>query len=207
VQVSAWIGSDDRALLAMDSPLGWPHAMGAALAKHNAGASISTPANRLFRRCTDDVVRTVLGKTPLEVGADRIARTALTALSLLADLGALIGNDVRLAWDAHLGIGVWAIEVYPAGTLRAYQRLGTVADSNDLATRKRSLLGHLKKSGTLIFGNGKEEGLENEHVLDSVLCAIAAVDFLEERALTPQTDEEKALARKEGWIWVRRPEL
>jgi predicted RNase H-like nuclease len=202
-QIYNWIASADRVLLAMDSPLGWPHPMGRALIKHKAGAPIAFGANDLFRRYTDEVVRKALGKLPLEVGADRIARTAVAALSLLADLGALVGKAIPLAWDAQVGKSTWAIEVYPAGTLRAYQRMGAVTDSKDSKPGKRSLVSRMKKSGTLRFESGMEKGIDNEHVLDSVLCAISAVDFLEKRAIAPRTDKERNLARKEGWIWVR----
>lgn len=202
-QIYSWIQIVERALLAMDSPLGWPLSMGEALVKHKAGAPIRIKANNLFRRCTDEVVRRTLGKSPLEVGADRIARTALVALSFLEDLSVLVGKPIPLAWDAQFDGGVWAIEVYPAGTLRAYQKLDLVTDSTDASLKKRSLLNRMSESGALQFEKGKDKAIDNEHVLDSVLCAISAVDFLERRVIAPVSNKERDFAQKEGWIWVR----
>jgi hypothetical protein len=39
-------------------------------------------------------------------------------------------------------------------------------------------------------------------ILDAVLCVLAGVDFLKGEVLFPK---DMALARKEGWIWVRDP--
>lgn len=202
-QIYGWIQTAERALLAMDAPLGWPSPMGRALAEHKAGAPIAIKANDLFRRYTDEVVRRTPGKSPLEVGADRIARTARTALSFLADLGVLVGKSIPLAWKARIDRGIYAIEVYPAGTLRVHQRMGTVVGSANTDEKKRSLLNKMSESGTLRFENEKDTAIANEHVLDSVLCAASAVEFLEERVIFPRTENERDLAQKEGWIWVR----
>jgi Protein of unknown function (DUF429) len=88
-RIVRWIGERPTArwLLALDAPLGWPADMGAALVQHRAGAPIDVQANMLFRRETDRYVARKLRKTPLDVGADRIARTAHAALKLLADVG------------------------------------------------------------------------------------------------------------------------
>jgi hypothetical protein len=74
------------ALIAIDAPLGWPAGAGEAFTAHRAGDSIPIEADALFRRETDRFVYRLLGQTPLEVGADKIARTALAALSFLGDL-------------------------------------------------------------------------------------------------------------------------
>ena len=39
-------------------------------------------------------------------------------------------------------------------------------------------------------------------VLHAVLCLLAGVDFLSREAVAPEP-ERVALARREGWIWVR----
>ena len=82
--IHGWMGDSDACLLAMDAPLGWPQAMGDELARHRAGDGIVTTPNELFRRLTDRDIQERLKKTPLDVGADRIARTAHAALTLLA---------------------------------------------------------------------------------------------------------------------------
>jgi len=202
-QVAGWLKPASTALLALDSPLGWPALLGKTLFDHNAGLPIHEKANELFRRHTDEVVKEALGKPPLEVGADRIARTAIAALSLLADLGSLIGKNIALTWEPGLDEGIRAIEVYPAGTLRAYQHIGFVPNSGKVDHDKRGLIAKMRKNGRLRFNGSKS--VDNQHVLDSVLCAVAATDFVEKKVIFPRTDEERELARKEGWIWVRDP--
>ena len=81
--------------------------------------------------------------------------------------------------------------------------MGTVVGSANTDEKKRSLLNKMSESGTLRFENEKDTAIANEHVLDSVLCAASAVEFLEERVIFPRTENERDLAQKEGWIWVR----
>jgi hypothetical protein len=50
---------------------------------HRAGMSLETPADPMFRRTTDVFIQRTLKKTPLDVGADRIARTAYATLAIL----------------------------------------------------------------------------------------------------------------------------
>ena len=85
------------AIVGLDAPLGWPAAMGRVLSGHRAGEAVGLPANDLFRRHTDRVVREHIGKQPLDVGADRIARTAVAALDLLAELRRLTGRALPVA--------------------------------------------------------------------------------------------------------------
>ena len=44
--------------------------------------------------------------------------------------------------------------------------------------------------------------LQNADVLDAALCVVAALDFLSGEGMPP---DEPKVARREGWIWVRRP--
>jgi predicted RNase H-like nuclease len=66
-QVHSWLQETPSSLIALDSPLGWPAALGQALSGHKAGGRISNTPNKLFRRTTDEVVKERLGKSPLEV--------------------------------------------------------------------------------------------------------------------------------------------
>jgi hypothetical protein len=78
--IAGWIrDSQDPVLIAIDAPLGWPKPLAETLINHSAGMPIETPANAMFRRITDVFIQTRLGKRPLDVGADRIARTAYAA--------------------------------------------------------------------------------------------------------------------------------
>jgi len=192
------------ALLALDAPLGWPAALGTGLSNHQAGRPMPASSNTLFRRCTDEVIRGKLRKAPLEVGANFIARTAVSALKLLADLSELQQTDVLLAWDPDRRGRLSAIEVYPAGTLRAYQAMGYVQQGGSTENRKRRLVASLERSGRLRFRPHAVQEVRNEHVLDAVLCCLAALDFLEGKTIAPAADHVEK-ARKEGWIWVRDP--
>ena len=84
--IGEWISNSGNFLLAMDAPLGWPQDFGTVLANHSAGMPLQEKPNQFFRRETDRFVQRTLGKVPLDVGADRIARTALSALQLLGKL-------------------------------------------------------------------------------------------------------------------------
>jgi hypothetical protein len=95
-----WLDQRDNVLIALDAPLGWPRALGACLQSHMAGAPLDSEANALFRRATDDEIKVRLSKRPLDVGADRIARTAVAALELLGALRRETGRPVPLAWAA-----------------------------------------------------------------------------------------------------------
>lgn len=191
-------------LLALDSPLGWPSALGRNLVEHEAGRPVSDDSDTLFRRLTDKAIQEKLGKTPLEVGADRIARTARAALSLIGGLEKLLGRDILLAWNPQIEGSIQAIEVYPAGTLRAYELLGYVEMARIAGDGKMKLLESLCRSGRLVFEGDSKKGISNEHALDSVLCSVAGADFLQGQSIFPPQGTEH-LARKEGWIWVRDP--
>ena len=183
--VKRWI-RDRRAdsgsvLLALDAPLGWPEPLALSLQNHQAGERINSLPNRLFRRRTDHFIWKCIRKKPLEVGADRIARTALAALRFLDDLRKELNEPIPLAWDPSI-TGLSAIEVYPAATLKVHGILDTPWPS----------------------GSDHLQGIPD--VRDAMLCALAAHDFLTGCALRPRTDKEKRLARREGWIWVRDPQ-
>jgi hypothetical protein len=46
--------------------------------------------------------------------------------------------------------------------------------------------------------------LENSHMLDAVVCVLAGADFLRGQCFRPKN---LLSSKKEGWIWVREPEL
>ena len=84
--IAGWVrDAQDAVLIAIDAPLGWPKPLAETLIHHSAGMPIETPANAMFRRTTDLFIQQKLNKTPLDVGADRIARTAYAALTILGN--------------------------------------------------------------------------------------------------------------------------
>jgi len=193
-----WISHAESCLLALDAPLGWPMPMGRELVAHQAGEVVATPPNDLFRRETDRDVQRRFRKTPLDVGADRIARTAHAALSLLGELRKRTGQPIPLLWEHDRGPGTAAIEVYPAATLLAH---GTPASSYKKTTQRPVRTRIAEALGTVLtLPQNVDPMLNDADCLDAVVCVLAAVDFVEGRAVPPS---DVSTARREGWIWVR----
>lgn len=187
-------------LLAIDAPLGWPATLAQTLHTHCAGAPIPPTANALFRRNTDNVVAKALGKRPLDVGADRIARTAHAALQLLSRLREVHALEIPLAWRPGSIATTCTIEVYPAGTLvsRALPSSGYKGTSAEATTIRRQIIdgieAELKPRDELI-----DLMSSSDHLLDAALCCLAAGDFVDARVIEPEDPE---IAKQEGWIWV-----
>jgi predicted RNase H-like nuclease len=117
--IRSWLEPNTPTLIALDAPLGWPKKLGETLMTHRAGQKVEADPNDLFRRKTDKVVKCKINKQPLDVGADRIARTARAALELLGDIRINTDPPIPLAWQPPTQPGIYAIEVYPAATLKA----------------------------------------------------------------------------------------
>ena len=188
--VAAWVGDAESALIALDAPLGWPCALGPALAAHEAGRPLVENPDRLFHRLTDEVVEARLGKRPLEVGANLIARTAHAALAFLEAVRFHTRRPISLLWEQRPPRGVGAIEVYPAATRLAR---GWAVETVSLAELAQVMEGDLK-----ILDGGTAD------VWDAALCLVAARDFLSGTAVPPSQLE---VARREGWIWVMGTEV
>ena len=197
--VVGWLVDSRSALLALDAPLGWPDALGDALHAHQAGRPIRGDPNDLFRRETDLFIKRMVGKQPLDVGADRIARTAQAALNLLDEIRRLTGEPIPLSWESGVPTGVQAIEVYPAATLIVHgmqmkgYKLKDDRDARKQIIRKLGEQIDLPADITLME--------ESADALDAVVCLLAGVDFLRGEVYAPR---HPARSRKEGWIWVRK---
>ncbi|ABM61432.1 DUF429 domain-containing protein [Halorhodospira halophila] len=198
----------DAPLLALDAPLGWPHALGQQLTQHRAGDALSADASELFNRTTDRFVHQHIGKKPLDVGADRIARTAHAALTFVDALRHQRGWSLPMRWspgelqrsDADAG---GLVEVYPAATLQAHAipaKGYKGRDAEGAAARER-----VATAVAEVLGGGFEvpQLATRSDGLDAVLCLLAARDFLNGEAMPPPTVDEQL--RQEGWIWVRAP--
>ncbi len=190
-------------LLAFDAPLGWPAPLGPALAAHRAGDPLSDlSCDALFQRLTDRVVRAHAGKRPLDVGADRIARTAHVSLGLLDALRQRSGRALPLAWEAGALEGSAAIEVYPAATLalRGWPSAGYKGKSPKARPLRTELCDRLARE--LTVPAALRPALEDsDHALDAALCVLAGADFLRGNVLAPGP-EQRERALREGWIWV-----
>lgn len=188
----------ERALFALDAPLGWPAALGKALVAHQAGGVIEGTPHELFRRATDRFVKNEIGKQSLDVGADRIARTAHAALRQLEDLRIRLSSDIPLAWNSKIA-GLAAIEVYPAATLMAHgiNASGYKAPAS-VSCRARVMTDVATR---IELARGVHPDISRgSDALDAVICLLAAQDFLSGAAHPPEDHE---LAKKEGWIWVK----
>jgi hypothetical protein len=212
------------AVLALDAPLGWPASLGTALGAHHAGDRLGPDADLLFRRETDRVVRTRVGKQTLDVGADRIARTAVSALDLLdrirrgpgsapsalaqSALAALTTEDQLRAFRREAGLlpspkhgGSGGDEVYPAGWLhlaglpsRGYKK----ASQREV---RETILADLETRCVLEIDPSRLLG--NADLLDGLICLLCAVDTMEGRCPGPEScGVDRATAKAEGWIWL-----
>jgi len=190
--------------LALDAPLGWPQALEKALRGHRAGAALRFDADELFHRLTDDVVKKELKlkQNPMEVGADKIARTAHKALWFLDQVRERTGHKVPLASEPGQATGVAAIEVYPAATLAGRGLPTTGYKKGDEAPgNRRDLIDRL--ASTVAVGPSiSDKMVANDDLLDAALCVVAGFDFLAEDVFAP-VGEQMERAKREGWIWFK----
>lgn len=169
-------------LIALDAPLGWPTPQGSALAVHVAGTPLEATANALFRRATDDVVAREVSKRPLDVGADRIERTAHRALAFLGELRTHTGLDRPLAWGPGEVNTTCAVEVYPAATLevrglssKGYKGTNGTARRGELVTELRQHLRFGADSSwwRRVVPNPRPELVDRERTLATVHHRVA----------------------------------
>lgn len=197
--VGGWIKG--LTIIAVDAPLGWPAPMATALSSHRAGEEIAIDSGAMFARMTDHTVHDRIGKRPLEVGANLIARAALAALGLIEQIREESGLALPLLWEPG-GTVVGFIEVYPAATLLSRGLATGGYKKNDMAglEARRDLVKRLSSEVTL------KPGLESvaavDHILDAVLCVVAAADFMQDDVVHPPVSGFET-THKEGWIWFR----
>ena len=200
VSIARWLDASEHFLIAMDAPLGWPAPLADVLSTHWAGQPLPGEADRLFRRATDEFVHTELKKRPLDVGADRIARTAKWALSLLLQVRERTKLSIPLVWTPGEGCGV--IEVYPAATLKSRGILATGYKDRQAEDKRRRIFDRLQDEieACDVPPEEFERVTKRGDLLDAVVCVLAGADFVRGEAFRPQDGER---ARREGWIWFR----
>jgi len=188
-------------VIAVDAPLGWPKAMPTSLSTHLAGQAVETTAHEMFRRYTDNHVRsTYAGAQPLDVGADRIARASWRALHVLQFLRRRLNRSIPLAWRNENINDTVAIEVYPAATLRARNLYSKGYGKPDaVEVRERIAVAVSQELPWL-----PDKVRVPCHEFDAAICLLAAFDFLLGRAIAPPVGQAGAVAQ-EGWIWVKAP--
>lgn len=152
----------------------------------------------MFRRTTDQFIKQHIGKQPLDIGADRIARTVHAALSFLETLRKATGEAIPLVWEPALLPGIQVIEVYPTATLIACGITVPTYKGKEGREARKTLLKLLGEHITLPADTSLMEN--NDNALDAAICVLAAADFLSGLVLKPTNQD---FAMKEGWIWVR----
>jgi len=204
--VSSWIRENrtTKTLIAMDSPLGWPIKLGEELIGHTAGSSLSTEAHQMFRRRTDFFIKEQANKQSLDVGADRIARTAHAALRLIDEIKEQVGVPIPLAWNSELRHPISVIEVYPAVTLKSCQLLPVTSYKKESNKEREQVFDGLSEFMALSDVD-KQSIIDDDDILDAMVCVLAGSHFINEESVGPVTAKDRALAEKEGWIWAKIP--
>jgi len=192
------LAPENPILLAIDAPLGWPAPLARALYNHTAGVPLSLDPGTGFARETDRFVREKTGLKPLDVGADRIARTAAAALTLIEALRTRTGQRLPLLSSPEEAENGGLIEVYPAATLKQHG-LPHRGYKKPHATRERMAITS-DISGKLDLRPCRQACIESDHCLDAVLCILTAIDFMNGDCLPPFNN----LPSQEGWIWFSR---
>ncbi len=212
-------------LLALDAPLGWPRPMGRVLECHTAGAALPekyADADLFFRRRTDRFIVDEIGKTPIEVGANLIARVTHTTLRLIGMLQSELKNAAVKMADAPLRSypapteGVNFIEVYPALAGPFFLEKGekpTQRDWRSLAAELKTKKKKAKTDGEETWdgrlhqiadrldvciredavNDTKGTKARRDHGLDAILCAWTGARFLHDGCVAP--DEVKVSPR------------
>jgi predicted RNase H-like nuclease len=200
--VLGWMDSapnPESILIAIDAPLGWPAQLGQKLHHHNAGDPIEIEPNKIFRRETDRFIKQKICKQPLDVGADRIARTAHKALEILGEIRTRAGVQLPLAWTPKKPHQPAAIEVYPAATLLAHGLEIKGYKGLQGSKVRAALLAELSNQVDLPVDHSLM--VDKDDPFDAFVCLLAGADFLRDEVYMPR---DLDLAKREGWIWVKR---
>lgn len=207
--VAGWVRQvcrDTPVLIAIDAPLGWPKAMrGHSFVSHSAGEPLEICADQLFSRETDREIEHRVGKKPLEVGANLIARSAHGALRFLRELSRDIDTDapLPLAWSPFdLERGPCVVEVYPGATMKAHRiPTGRYKKKGKDGLPDRHRIANCLRNGGMVFEMGINYVARNDYLVDAAVCVLAGRDFVAECAAGPDRKQRSA-AQQEGWIWV-----
>lgn len=199
-------------LLCVDSPLGWPVPLGHRLAEHRAGEPVGSDPEHLFRRDTDRDIRARLGKTPLDIGADRIARTAWSVLDVIGAVrvrGLMVHVPTDYRWlraeGRHPSPDALLFESYPAAWCASesvrtsgYRPAEAVARRAELLTEVRERVALQRIA--LDLPHGEQSFTRRADDLDALICVLVGVDIV--RQLCPPPSDQLRAAT-EGWIWCK----
>ncbi len=202
--LNLWLADHSGPVMAcIDAPLGWPAAFSDILATHQAGMPITIDKGQFFPRITDKLVHQKLGKRPLEVTANYIARTAHRALQLIGVLNQSINGTFQLFLDSGKIPYYGLAETYPAGWLISEQYNHKGYKKSE-AMREEILESIEQRYSLAIALAHRRRIIQWEHTFDALLCCLCGVDILQQRCLAPEDlDIPKKIAQKEGWVWFK----
>jgi predicted nuclease with RNAse H fold len=196
--ITALVQAVDK--LGIDVPLGWPLAFANAVAQHSnqglwpADYTHSESLAYRYRRTDLWVWRALKTSPPLSVSTDRIAIPAMRAAAVLSRL------PERVVLD---GSGV-VVEVYPAAALRRWGFTWRGYKRRDKADARRLLVERLFQGTARWLSVGPAEAercFASDDAFDALIAALvaraAAVGLVD-----AVPEEDKAVARSEGWIAV-----
>lgn len=197
--IAGWVKESGQTVLAIDAPLGWPVTFRKILNTHCAGRPVETDPELFFKRKTDLNVRQRFKKWPLEISADRIARTAFFTLKRIGGIERRLEAELPLLWSMDELRDYGMVEVYPAATILAngFSVKGYKKDNTDI----RNTLYDALKTGYDFSNPGALDLTSIEHDFDAFICCLACIDFIEGQAVAPEVIDRDM--KEEGWIWVK----
>jgi len=198
-QILIWSANDESIIMGIDSPLGWPAGFGLSLKDHIAGNNINIDATSFFERETDKFIYKTFKKKPLEVSADRIARTAYYTLNRINTINNKIATKYEILWNHNNPLSKGFIEVYPAATLLANEI--EIKGYKDNKNCRERILEELKSKYNFVITQNIDI-TTIDHDFDAFICCLAIHDFIQRNVYFPDNQINKY--KTEGWIWTKR---
>jgi Protein of unknown function (DUF429) len=201
--------------VAIDAPFGWPEPFVRAIAAHGGMEPWPTGPGEdrkpFERRETDRFVHRRAKKLPLSVSTDRIAYPAMRCAAVLGALQEPLGRKAV----ARDGTGLVA-EAYPDAALRLWlpdlwvAREGSYKGASGAARDRRTvladtLIAHL--GDIAVSPDQRRLCVAWDDCLDALVCALLARAVQRGATIAPESDEQRRLARVEGWIHLPRAPL
>jgi predicted nuclease with RNAse H fold len=187
----------------VDAPFGWPRPFVDFLAEDGAARARRRWDNAyrdaLTYRRTDAFIRSVTGSLPLSVSADRIAYVAMRCGLLLAQLGVTDRSGDGRVFEVYPGaaLGQWGLRKGDEGSYKQ----GAKGEG-----ARRTILERLLQACPWLELSAEQRSacVASDDVLDALIAALNARAAQLGRTLAPATDEDRELARVEGWIALPR---
>jgi hypothetical protein len=161
---------------------------------------------------TDREIQGRVGKTPLDVGADRIARAAHRTLLRIRRVADETGRDLVVPLRAEEiaapreGFPVRLLETYPAGWFVSEGIDASGYRPKGARDVRDTLLERAFAAVSIDSSLPREGFTKRADSLDALVCLFAGVDALMGRApdlYTLGLASMREQIRREGWIWCK----